>query len=364
MKKIISMVLMVLICTLTIGTTQAQAITLADATYGIKMNGVDTGVQCEKVDGELWLTDTWYDLEKIWPYEASQLQPKQTQHGVRTPLIDWIDTWKDYDYVLMGHTVYITYYGYLPGGVDPRTNNSSNGNNSSTGNAGNTNSNNSSTTGSTSNGNTNNTNTTNNNIVVTKKMTIIVNGMKSSVSAMLKSDGKTYLTDTYNEVKILFPNETKNWSLSTERNVESELKIWSEACGYKLVQYEDIVFLNNDGEKPVIVWVNGKMASFEEQQPVYRDKRYLIPIDDIDEIGLPITAKWTKRYVKFTNSKKEVFKLYMGTDNAVIKGQRVFIDSEEISGTTMIPVTLVADFVDGNVSGWKSSGIRHIAINY
>lgn len=233
MKKIISMLLM-LICIFSIGTIPASATTLAADTYGVKMNGEDTGVRAEMVDGELWLTDTYSDIMKIWPNEARALT-QITQRGIRTPLVDWVDTFDGYEMIISGHTAYITYYGNNPSG------------NAGTGNG--------------------NTNTPN----VTDQVAIYVNGTKSRVIGKLKN-GEVYLTDAYSDLRVLFPDETKNMVFPTQKDVEQKLADWTSPFGYKQVLSGTTVYLsktatnnggsnNTDTTTMVAIYVNGTKTS-------------------------------------------------------------------------------------------------------
>lgn len=116
-----------------------------------------------------------------------------------------------------------------------------------------------------------------------KNAMVYVNGMYVATSDVYVSQDEGVYIVGFDDVYKIFP-ETKNMYLPFT-NETTKMSEWASRYGYTLYQLREKVFLNNDGQTPVEVRVDGERINFPDQQPIIMDPgRTMIPVRSVAEV--------------------------------------------------------------------------------
>lgn len=119
------------------------------------------------------------------------------------------------------------------------------------------------------------------------------------------------------------------------------------------------IYLNNDGNTPVEVVVNGRLIQFPDQQPIVMDPgRTMVPVRTIAEM-LGFKVDWdTDQNCAVITQGNNTMRIYPGSTNYLFNGKYYTMDVQPVvlNGRTMVPLRFVAeafgytvDFRSGNV---------------
>lgn len=119
------------------------------------------------------------------------------------------------------------------------------------------------------------------------------------------------------------------------------------------------IYLNNDGNSPVEVVVDGKLIGFPDQQPiVLTPGRTMVPVRTIAEM-LNFKVEWdSKLNCAIISRGKDTMMIYSGSTSYLFNGKYYTMDVEPtvLNGRTLVPLRFVAeafgytvDFKSGDV---------------
>lgn len=119
------------------------------------------------------------------------------------------------------------------------------------------------------------------------------------------------------------------------------------------------IYLNNDGNSPVEVFVDGKLVHFPDQQPVVMDPgRTMVPIRMIAEmLGCKVDWDNTQRCAIISQERNSMY-IYPGSNSYLFNGKYYDMDITPVllNGRTMVPLRFIAerfgykvDFQSGDV---------------
>ena len=119
--------------------------------------------------------------------------------------------------------------------------------------------------------------------------------------------------------------------------------------------------LDPDADADVTVKVDGKTVVFPDQKPVIRDDRTLVPVRFIAEnLGYEVDYDHEDHSAVIDSGR---IVLYIGTDQAVIDGERVQLDTPSvlISDRTMVPLRVIAETLGCTVDWFGTN--RTVLVN-
>lgn len=194
--------------------------------------------------------------------------------------------------------------------------------------------------------------------------TVYVNGLLVSTKSAFITDGEAFVNKTDDIYKI-FPKETKKLNLSSKDKVRS-LKDWAKKYSYTYILDENKVYLNNDGNLPVKILLDGKEISFPDQQAVIVSPgRTMVPVSSIAElIGAKVT--WNAKYQRVTiegDSNKLVLWIGSKTFNFNGKSYKMDVAPYAVNGRTMLPIAFVGQAFKLNVKFEDKSDIDIVKLS-
>lgn len=186
---------------------------------------------------------------------------------------------------------------------------------------------------------------------------VFVNGVRiKDTGVYFFSDGEAY-TNNYSDLKKLFVKETKNSSFPTVVEAIS-IKKYAGLYGYTYRCNSNRVYLNNDGNTPVEVQLDGKTVTFVDQQPmVVRPGRTMVPVRTISElVGCSVEYDGEHNRVII---KKDNTKLILWINNVKYWLNGVYHEMDVvpqiINGRTMVPLRFISEAFDYTVE-YDNSG--------
>lgn len=130
-------------------------------------------------------------------------------------------------------------------------------------------------------------------------------------------------------------------------NSADELLRWAAYNGYFFRQYGNNVFLNNDGNTPIIVKVNGKEVNFPDQQPlIVNPGRTMVPVRAIADCIGNVDITWDGKEQRVTiQSQYNKLVLWIGHSQYWFNGQYYKMDvaPQIMNGRTMVPIRFIAE---------------------
>lgn len=173
---------------------------------------------------------------------------------------------------------------------------------------------------------------------------VFVNGNRFLNTGVYMNEGEPMI-DSHRAVYHLFPEETREYSFP-DCDHATKLSSFADMFGYKMVIDGNLVYLNNDGTKPLQVYLNGDIVEFPDQQPVIRENRTMVPVRKISEL-LSCQVFWdnSQREVQIHKDQKFMF-LKIGentyrTNHGVIGKMDCAAIIE--NNRTMVPLRFVAE---------------------
>lgn len=120
---------------------------------------------------------------------------------------------------------------------------------------------------------------------------------------------------------------------------------YAESYGYKVTRYENYYWFRNDGMKPIMIDLDGETVFCQDQQPVIKEGRTLIPIGMVIS-ALGGQAIWddTEKSAAITYGSTTI-KIIIGEKDYYLNGEKLTMDvpAEIINGRTMIPLGITGE---------------------
>lgn len=188
-------------------------------------------------------------------------------------------------------------------------------------------------------------------------VTSYVNGMRVYTSSLYYQDGSVYLNN-YSDLQMLFPNANlstfglfiNSWSDTVF------LSDFAKLYGYNYIYHNGRVYLNNDGNSPVEVVIDGELVDFPDQQPiVIWPGRTMVPVRTIAE-GLGCEVKWNseKKCAQITKFNSTMY-IWPGATRYWLNGRYYDMDVSAFvtNGRTMVPLRFVGEVFGYTVSHYN-----------
>ena len=184
----------------------------------------------------------------------------------------------------------------------------------------------------------------------------------SNVFVEKEENGEVYFTDTYHDVRYLFPQETSGMKFPAEYGVKTPIQLWTTRFGFDARIDDNTVYLEKRPHSENIeVIVNGKLVEFKDQQPVIKDDRTFVPVRFIaEELGYTVQWNGTEKSVVITNGESTV-KMYVGAYYYYKDGKMKYMGTAPfiLGDRTMEPLRFVAEAFGQQVE-WDGTNRRVI----
>lgn len=162
-------------------------------------------------------------------------------------------------------------------------------------------------------------------------------------------------TNSSNNTVSMFLNGTK---------VNPDVAKYLNLSGYKCIVNGTRIYYNNDGQKPIEVFMNGNLVDFSDQQPVTKNGRTLVPFRTIAEI-LDCKVTWDAPNKRVAIVGKDVsMALWIDSKDYWINKKYATTDVAPtiINARTMVPLRLVTESLGCKVTYTTSNGVGQVYI--
>lgn len=187
----------------------------------------------------------------------------------------------------------------------------------------------------------------------------------SSLSYKETIDKDKISADMNMDIKIAKMGEMKLTGTSTYVKDETA-KVTIPTSVKKMTQEEFMKLILGDIESMVVVRINGEPVEFEDQQPIIKDDRTLIPFRGVlEKMGAKV--EWDQKAQTVTSMKdnqKVVLKIQ--DKNANVNGKTVVLDvpAQIVKDRTMVPARFLAENFGYKVKYEKQNGFMNIVDIY
>ncbi len=196
-------------------------------------------------------------------------------------------------------------------------------------------------------------------LVEEKPVQIYSNGMSVETESVFLSQKGVYLVGFEDLFKI-FPTETASMYLPFNSTQETLLEDWCNRFGYTMSTMREHVFINNDGNTPVELRINGIRVEFPDQQPVIVPPgRTMIPVAFVAEaLGWDVTWDSQNQRVIIMKGNNTMI-LWFGYDTYWINGTYHEMDVKVYTerDRTMVPIAFIAEAFNQKLSFWMEDGV-------
>lgn len=175
---------------------------------------------------------------------------------------------------------------------------------------------------------------------------IYKNGLKFDTLKLYVDDDDEIMIKKSN-LKKIFPTEANKLSGSKLVSLEDYAKDWN----YKFVLDGSKIYLNNDGNVPVKLYLDKKVVDFPDQQAIIINPgRTMVPVAMVAEkLGFDVTWKPKKDTnipydMVIIRNDKHYMSLYLGSNTYYLDGIPYKMDVKPFAtnGRTMLPLAFVA----------------------
>lgn len=138
----------------------------------------------------------------------------------------------------------------------------------------------------------------------------------------------------------------------------------TEKFGYTITYTENGIYINNDGNSPIQVLVDGKAVQFPNQQPVIVDGRTLVPIRAIAE-AIGCKVDWDAEYNRVIITKNnDTMLLWINSTRYWVNGTYYETDvaPQIINGSTMVPIRFLGEAFGFTVD-YESGDVQTIKLS-
>lgn len=184
---------------------------------------------------------------------------------------------------------------------------------------------------------------------------VFVNGLRVNNSGVHTYGGEFFI-NTYNALYTIFPRETANTYFPATMETSS-LRSWATQYKYTMVSSGNRAYLNNDGNTPIEVTLNGTNVTFPDQQAiVVKPGRTMIPIRTVSEL-INCDVEWDGNHnrVKITKGNSTML-LWVNHQSYWLDGNYYKMDVSPfaLNGRTMVPLRFIIETFGYDVK-WDSS---------
>lgn len=189
---------------------------------------------------------------------------------------------------------------------------------------------------------------------------VYINGMKrTTVTGVTTYAGEAFV-DSVATLKAIFPTEASKVSSTT--TMPSSLRTWATQYKYTMTVSGSRVYLNNNGQTPIEMTLNGTLVDFPDQQPfVVAPGRTMVPIATlVSNLGFEVTWEGkirnaTHDRVKLVWEGKTMY-LWIGVDQYWINGKYYKMDVAPyvLNGRTLVPIAFIGEALGFSVK-WDGS---------
>lgn len=123
------------------------------------------------------------------------------------------------------------------------------------------------------------------------------------------------------------------------------------------------IYINDDGNSPVEVMVNGNLIYFPDQQPVIVSPgRTMVPVRAVAEL-LGCSVEWIDNCAVISRGWTTMY-ISPGKDTYVLNGQHYTLDApaQVVKGRTMVPLRFIAEAFGFNV-GFEPGTVATVTLN-
>lgn len=193
-----------------------------------------------------------------------------------------------------------------------------------------------------------------------KPCELYVNGLYVKTdNAYVNAHGEVFLVG-FEDVFKIFSKETANMYLPFNSTQETYLLDWCNRFDYKMTRIRDHVFINNNGQTPVEIRVNGCRVEFPDQQPVIVPPgRTMIPIASVAEVtGCSVT--WDGQYQRVIIEKgNNKLILWIGDETYWFNGYYYEMDVKPyiLNNRTMVPIAFISQVFQQTLTTHWEDGV-------
>lgn len=200
-------------------------------------------------------------------------------------------------------------------------------------------------------------------VIEEKPIKLFKNGLYVEVARTFlsneNSSGYVYFVG-FEDVMSIFREETANMYLPFRSEEETLLSDWCQRFGYKMYRIQECVFINNDGNIPVLIRKDGNRIEFPDQQPVIVNPgRTMIPVRSVAEAtGASVSWDGDRNMVVVEKNNHRLL-LWLGYQDYYLDGHYGKSDVKPygLNGRTMVPIRLIAETMGFKVETTWEDGV-------
>lgn len=183
---------------------------------------------------------------------------------------------------------------------------------------------------------------------------LIVNGLLVE-QTNLTFNGKTIEFDTVESAKQFFSGKYSGEEKKGKQPTSTSLADWAYYNNYNMETVNDHVYLNNNGKKPVEVYLDDELVEFPDQWPIIENNRTYVPLRALCE-AMDWEVAFNDGEVMIKSGNTTII-LYIGSGFYMVNGVSHTTDASPkiINNRTMVGVRFLTEAVGCNVS-WDGSG--------
>ena len=197
-------------------------------------------------------------------------------------------------------------------------------------------------------------------LIEEKPVKVYVNGLAIATNDVYLSHEKGVYFVGFEDVFKVFPDKTANMYLPFNSTEETLMKDWCDRFGYTMNRIREHVYLNNDGNTPVELRVNGVHVNFPDQQPtIVPPGRTMIPVAFVAE-ALGWTVDWDAQNQRVIIMKGgNTMILWFGSDKYWFNNYYYQMDVKVYTerDRTMVPIAFIAQAFNQKLNFWMEDGV-------
>lgn len=193
-----------------------------------------------------------------------------------------------------------------------------------------------------------------------KPCDIYVNGLHVTTNKVyVNAEGSVYIVG-FEDIFKIFSKETANMYLPFNSTQQTYLSDWCNRFGYKIARIREHVFINNDGQTPVEIRVNGNRVIFPDQQPIIVPPgRTMIPIASVAEVtGCTVTWDGQHQRVVIQKGNNKLI-LWIGDETYWFNGYYYEMDVKPyiLNNRTMVPIAFISQVFQQTLTTHWDNGV-------
>ena len=195
-------------------------------------------------------------------------------------------------------------------------------------------------------------------LIEEKPCDIYVNGLYVATNNVyVNARGSVFIVG-FEDVCKIFSKETANMYLPFNSTQQTYLSDWCNRFGYKITRIREHVFINNNGQTPVEIRVNGNRVIFPDQQPIIVPPgRTMIPIASVAEVtGCTVTWDGQHNRVIIQKGNNKLI-LWINDETYWFNGYYYEMDVKPyiLNNRTMVPIAFISQvFQQTLTTNWEN----------